>query len=229
MNAVDPTSVLALVAALLLMVTVVFMRKRRDAARRPARRPPAARPAGFSPQAVRVLTHAERQSHQLLSQAMPGSLVLAQVPLTRFLRVQSDPDAWLQQVGALSADLVLCDGGSRVLVVVSVRSTQASEKSRRRHDLMMRLLKHAGVKVLSWKEDQLPDLTMVRQQLFAVLTGTADQAELGEVASRPMPLIPVAEVLSVDSAADAPDSTMEPVASTLFDELAPDLPLPARR
>ena len=46
--------------------------------------------------------------------------------------------------------------------------------------------------------------------------------------SRPAPLIPVAEALEMGDD-DYAEGTMEPVPSALFDELAPDLPLPSRR
>lgn len=220
---------LATAAALLLTLSVLFLYKRRNSGRRPSR-PSEPAAVTFQPQAVRVLTSAERQAQQLLSQAMPGTLVLAQVPVTRFLRVEAQQSQWLQQVSGLSADLLLCDSGSRVLVAVSVRSPKVSENSRRRHELMTRLLKSAGIKVLSWNESALPDLAMVRQQLFAVLTANSGKpAQAGGPSSRPMSMIPVAEILAEgDADSEQNDGTMEPVASALFDEFAPDLPMPKR-
>jgi hypothetical protein len=227
MNAVDP-SMLATAAALLLTLSVIFLYKRRNTGRRPSR-PSEPAPVAFQPQAVRVLTSAERQAQQLLSQAMPGTLVLAQVPVTRFLRVEAQQSQWLQQVSGLSADLLLCDSGSRVLVAVSVRSPKVSENSRRRHELLTRLLKSAGIKVLSWNESALPDLAMVRQQLFAVLTANNGKPAQAGPSSRPMSMIPVAEILAEgDADSEQNDGTMEPVASALFDEFAPDLPMPKR-
>ena len=207
-----------------MMLSLLVMR-RRSAGRRPSR-PSEPEAAKFTPQAVRVLTSAEREAFKLLTQAMPGAVVLAQVPLTRFLRVQGKQGDWVRQANGLSADLLLCDAGSRVLVVVNVRSSLASEKSRRRNDSMLRLLKAAGIKVLSWSDAAMPDLPTVRNQLFAVLrAGGAVRSSDGT--SRPMPLIPVAEILEEgDSGAQ---DAMEPVPSALFDELEPDLPLPGKR
>ena len=58
-----------------------------------------------------------------LRSAAPGLMVLAQVPLSRFLRVPTRHShaEWLQRVGCLSADLLVCDTGSRVLAVVDIR------------------------------------------------------------------------------------------------------------
>ncbi len=231
MFAVEPSSALALVAALLLMLTLrAAVVRRRNAGRRPQRAPDSSLPR-FVPQAVRVLTVAERRAHTLLRQALPGYLVLAQVPVTRFLRVDTQQSEWLQLANGLSVDMLVCDSGSRVLAVVDVRSARSSDGSRRRHDKMNRLLKAAGIKVLSWNEDALPDVTMIRNQILPLLTGQAARSSAG-TSSRPMPLIPVAEVLAegdADHADSEGDSAMEPVPSALFDEFAPDLPLPAKR
>lgn len=230
MNTVDPSIAIALAAAALMMISFLVMHRRRGNGRRPARRAEV-EPAKFTPQAVRVMTSAEREAHKLLTQAMPGAVVLAQVPLTRFLRVQGRQGDWVQQATGLSADLLLCDAGSRVLLVVSVRSSQASEKSKRRNDTMQRLLKAAGIKVLSWSDAAMPDLPTVRNQLFAVLRNE-NRGRAAEPTSRPMPLIPVAEILAEgdgDADADRFDTSMEPVASALFDDMEPDLPLPSKR
>src|SRR5689334_20024773 len=103
MIAVDFSAALALAAALVLLLSFIAGRRRRPP-------PPAARreqvdaTASFAPQPARVLTVAERQAHTLLRQALPGYLVLAQVPLSRFLAVPARQSEWLQFVSGLSAD-----------------------------------------------------------------------------------------------------------------------------
>ena len=234
MTAVDPPSVLALAlaAALMLLLTVLAARRRRDSARPNRHAAPDTVTPRFLPQAVRVLAVAERQALALLREAMPGFLVLAQVPLARFLRVDSGQSRWLQQVSGMSADLLVCDSGSRVLVVVNVRSPNASEHSRRRHDRMSRLLKAAGIKLMSWNERALPDAASIRAQMLPLLSpqsGTAAARRMAASGSaHGKPLIPVADVLS-DGEDDAHDASMEPVPSALFDEFEPDLPMPAKR
>ena len=225
MPALDPASALAMLAALLLISWMLVQRRR--AAGRRAPRPASSLPPTLQVQAVRILTSSERQAHTLLSQAMPGTLVLAQVPLTRFLRVDTTQVQWLQQAAGLSADLLLCDSSARVMAVVTVRSPRASANSRKRHDKKGRLLKLAGLKVLSWNEDALPDIAQVRSQLLALLAPNAVQRSGQAVPSRAMPLIPVAEVLD-DGDSGHNDAAMEPVPSALFDELAPDLALPKK-
>ena len=173
---------------------------------------------------------------------MPGYLVLAQVPLARFIRVPARRSYgdWLQRVGSLSADLLLCDSGSRVLAVIDVRAAQETERSRKRHERLGRVLKAAGIQVLVWREGELPSLSHVRsgtqnlavrslshvRSSMAALIGEPSQGAQ-PVASRPMPLIPVADIAQVLADGDRAaleaelDATMEPVPSGFFDDFEP--------
>lgn len=225
---VDSSFALALAAVLLLMLPLLAARRRRHMLERNRRASDHnTNTPRFSPMAVRVLTVAERQAHTLLRQAMPGYLVLAQVPLTRFLRVDSRHAQWVQVVNGMSADLLLCDSGSRVLVVVELQSAQPSENSRKRHERMVRLLKAAGIKVIAWPDNDLPDVQSIRSQLVPLLT-TPSSRRPAATNSRPMPLIPVAEVLAEGDAESADAALEEPVPSAMFDEFEPDLALPKR-
>lgn len=225
----DASAALALATALVLVLSLLnAARKRRaPAAAKQARRDNPDSVQAFAPVPARVLTVSERQAHTLLRQAVPGYLVLAQVPLSRFLSVPSRQSEWLQKVSGLSADLLLCDSASRVLAVIDVRPLRLSDNGRRRHDRMTMLLRKAGIKVLSWQEDALPDLSMARHQLLPLLAASAGANAAGRPAdpaptSRPMPLIPVAEVLAAGDA-EADDPSMEPVPSALFDDFEPVL------
>ena len=226
MMPVDATTALALAAALVLLVTFLAGRRRRAPAQRHGKKEALDHALTHTPVPARVLTVAERQAHTLLRQAMPGYLVLAQVPLSRFLSVKTNQSEWLQAISGLSADLLLCDSGSRVLAVIDVRTTKLSDNSRRRHERMTTLLRKAGIKVLSWQADALPDVALARHQLLPLLTGQAPGREAAQPASssRPMPLIPVAEILAEGDQQQHDDTTMEPVPSALFDdfELVPN-------
>ena len=219
MMSVDATIALAVAAALVLLLSFLAGRRRRPAAQRPGRKDAADNALAHTPVPARVLTVAERQAHTLLRQAMPGYLVLAQVPLSRFLSVKTNQSDWLQAISGLSADLLLCDSGSRVLAVIDVRASKLSDNSRRRHERMTALLRKAGIKVLSWQADALPDVALARHQLLPLLTGQSQAREAAQPASssRPMPLIPVAEILA-EGDQQHDDATMEPVPSALFDD-----------
>ena len=175
--------------------------------------------ADWPPEAARVMTIDERHAYELLRRAMPGFMVLAQVPLSRFVRVplRRSYSEWMQRVGSLSADLVLCDAGSRVLAVIDIRPQDETSRSQRRHERMARVLRAAGVHVSVWREGALPTPVALRTEFAAVLRRTSAKP----MTSRPMPLIPVAEMEEVLAEGDrmAADFTHEPVPSAFFDDM----------
>jgi hypothetical protein len=221
----DPIAAFAACSVLLLLALLAWRQRQSGARRQGAMRDALDTVQDWPPEAARVLTIAERRAYDLLRNALPGFLVLAQVPLSRFLRVptrHSHTD-WMQRVGGLSADLLVCNAGSRVLAVIDVRPAEQTERSRRRHERMARVLKAAGIEVQVWGEDQLPSAADVRALLGGVLdrqSGGAPQSAKA-TGSRPMPLIPVAEMeeLLMHGDAAAQDTSYEPVASAFFDEM----------
>ena len=224
----DPLAAFTFCAALLL--AVLMWRRWQPSARR-ASRPHEALDTvqDWQPEAARVLTIAERRAYDLLRSALPGFLVLAQVPLSRFVRVpmRHSHAEWMQRVGGLSADLLVCNAGSRVLAVIDVRPQDQSERSRRRHERMARVLRAAGIEVQVWNEDRLPSAAEVRSLLGNVLERSAGPVAAPKpTSSRPMPLIPVAEMeeLLLHGDAAAQDTSFEPVASAFFDDLEPAAP-----
>ena len=145
----DPIAALAFCAAVLMLGLLLWHRWQAGARQASARRDALDTVQDWPPEAARVLTIAERRAYDLLRNALPGFLVLAQVPLSRFLRVPTRHSyaEWMQRVGALSADLLVCDAGSRVLAVIDVRPAEQTERSRRRHERMARVLqgrRHRG-------------------------------------------------------------------------------------
>lgn len=218
---------LVLVAAALVLFTLLWLRRRQREGRSAAiKRDELDTVIHWPPQSVRVMTVAERESFDLLRRALPGLMVLAQVPLARFVKVPTrhSYSDWLQRVGTLSADLLVCDTGSKVLAVIDVRSAGETERSRRRHERMARVLKAAGVKVYTWREDQLPSASQVRTLIGAELLKHAPAvvpAKPQPMNSRPMPLIPVAEIEEILAEGDKNrhDQSLEPVSSGFFDDM----------
>ena len=223
----DPTSALALCLAML-MLGLVLRRRRQSGPRTVSpRREALDTVQDWPPQATRVLTVAERRAHELLRSALPGMLVLAQVPLSRFLHVPTRHSYvdWMQRVGGLSADLLVCNADSRVLAVIDIRDQAQSDRARRRHERMARVLKAAGIEVQVWHEERLPSAPELRTLLGDLLARSAAPAAAGAPAkprsSQPMPLIPVAEIeeLLQQGDAAAQDAGCEPVPSGFFDDL----------
>ncbi|HMO47435.1 MAG TPA: DUF2726 domain-containing protein [Rubrivivax sp.] len=229
MGLTDPLAVLAACSTLVLLALLIRQRRRAGARRPDARRDALDTVQDWKPEAARVLTIAERRAYELLRSALPGFLVLAQVPLSRFVRVpmRHSHAEWMQRVGSLSADLLVCNGGSRVLAVIDIRPAEQTERSQRRHERMARVLKSAGIEVQVWSEDRLPSAAEVRSLLGSVLERSAGAAAGAQPqkasGSRPMPLIPVAEMeeLLMHGDAAAQDTSYEPVPSAFFDEFEP--------
>ena len=225
MDSLPSFSTLALPATLLALLFFWALRRRQRVLRGDDGRENVDTVMGWPPEAARVLTIDERQAYDLLHRAFPAHLVLAQVPLSRFVRVplRRSYSEWLQRVGTLSADLLLCDAGSRVIAVIDIRSAAESERSRRRHERMSRVLRQAGVHVLTWREGELPTMQDARTMLTPMLQPGSTMPK--SISSRPMPFIPVAEMEEILSdgdqraLADGNDAgTLEPVSSGYFDD-----------
>lgn len=217
MDLLSPLSSAALATAGLLLLQLVIVRRRQRAAgSRTPRQEALDTVAAWPPEAARVLTISEREAYELLRRAFPGQMVLAQVPLARFMRVPTrhSYSDWMQRAGQLSADLMLCDAGSRVMAVVDIRSDGESARSRRRHERLARVMKAAGIRVHVWREGDLPSLSDVRASISASLM----PPEPKPTVSRPMPLIPVPEIEEILADGDALDHTMEPVPSGFYDD-----------
>ncbi|MBC7942051.1 MAG: DUF2726 domain-containing protein [Chitinophagaceae bacterium] len=222
MELLSPISLFVLPASVVLLLTLLGLRLRQhlDGRRDARQRDSLDTVADWQPEAARVLTIDERQAYDLLKRAMPGFLVLAQVPLSRFVRVPSrrSYSEWLQRVGSLSADLLLCDAGSRVLAVIDIRTGQETERSRKRHARMARVLRAAGVHVCVWREGELPATQTVRQELAALLEAPAARQKAEN--SQPMALIPVADMAEILAEGDGRSfDGMEPVPSAFFEEM----------
>ncbi|CAN5783963.1 hypothetical protein BH11PSE8_BH11PSE8_33030 [soil metagenome] len=187
--------------------------------------------AGWPPQATRILTASERLAYGLLLRALPGHLILAQVPLARFLKVpkRNSYAEWLRRLGNQSVDFVVCDMASQVLAVVDVQAPAAisSERSRKRLNRMARSLKAAGIPLHVWTENALPSVEAVRETVLP-------KPVVKEPLSNPMPLAspspePARKVRDSgpspfdesnrDSTQDELIEMREPPPSTWFDDL----------
>ncbi len=181
--------------------------------------------ADWPPTATRLLTTAERLAYKTLQRALPGHMILAKVPLARFLKVPSRQSyaEWLRRLGSQCADLVVCDMASEVIAVVSVQPPPAetSERARKRHKRMARVMKAAKIPLHVWTSNALPTAEAVRELLLpkAVEAATGAQA--------PAPVAPVAPTPTRPSPFDDDDRDtayderiegLEPPPSTWFDD-----------
>ena len=126
--------------------------------------------AAWPPQATRILTTHERLAYSTLLRAFPDYMVLAQVPLSRFLKVPTRHShaEWLRRVGNLCADLLVCDMASQVIAVIIVQPPGGltSERAAARRERMTRVLKSVGVRLLIWIENALPSPDAARESIL---------------------------------------------------------------
>jgi hypothetical protein len=176
--------------------------------------------AAWPPQAVRVMTLAERQAYDVLRRAMPRCLVLAQVPLARFISVPTlnSYAAWLTRAGRLSADLLVVDNASRPVTAIQIRDGDETDRSAKRRQRLTDVLQAAGISVHVWDSDRLP----TPEEALRLFHGDQTLVE-DEAVERNGP-IPVAQVEELLALGDDRDYGQEPVASTFFDEFDPGSP-----
>lgn len=212
-------AVLVLVAGLL----IVLRRRRGGAGKAGADDARLDTVASWPPTATRILTTAERLAYSVLVRALPGHMILAQVPLARFLKVPTRHSyaEWLRRLGTQCADLVVCDMSSEVIAVVNVQAPagQSSERARKRLNRMARVLKAARIPMHVWTENALPSVDTARELLLpkkpAADTPAAAPASAAPArASRPTPF----DDSQRDSTGDEMIEVREPPPSTWFDE-----------
>jgi hypothetical protein len=199
--------------------------------------------AAWPPEATRVLRSPERLAFSTLKLALPGYMILAQVPISRFLNVpkRNSYAEWMRRLGSQCVDFVICDVTSQVIAVVEVRPPieQIGEKLRARLDRVERVLSAANIPVHVWNEERLPTIEAARDKLLPRMP--AVPAVMTRKAA-PEPALPAAAVamaggaVVVDDAVPAPLAdpfadtdqdwsqgevieVREPVGSTWFDEL----------
>lgn len=195
----------------------------------------------WHPQATRVMTTPERKAYAALRAGLPEHIILAQVPLARFLKVPTrhSYSEWLRRVGVLCGDLVVCDSVSQVIAIVDIRAPEAqeNESTRQRHARMDRVLKAAEIPLHVWREDAIPNATGARNAILGMPVDAPATAPAATAAMRPVAVAPsrAPAVERIPAAAVVDDDGMEqhdPPSSTWFDEMdsaaAPLPPTPQR-
>jgi hypothetical protein len=232
-------------------------------ARRPGVEPRAEAPedrldtlAAWPPEPTRILRSQERLAFSTLKLALPGYMILAQVPIARFINVpkRNSYAEWMRRLGSQCVDFVICDVTSQVVAVVEIRppAEQLGDKLRVRLDRLARVLKSASIPIHVWNEDRLPTIEAAREKILpnspAVPANLARKpvpvpvlAAVEAVVPAEIPAAVAVEGPAVDPFADTDRDWSqgeiievgEPAGSTWFDELeesvSPVLPPQDRR
>ena len=225
MNLLEPVNAAALLACAALLLTLWWRRRSAAPWMQTSDDGPLDTVQAWPPQAVRVMTLGERQAFEVLRRALPGHLVLSQVPLSRFISVPTrHPYAqWLQRAGRLGVDLLVCDFSSRAVAAVEVRTADESVRSAKRHRRLVEVLRAAGVTVHEWNEDDLPTIVEVRA-MFAPKAADSPVQPPAQVSPSGRTLIPVPDIQELLAAGDTTDyGQLEPVPSGFFEDEDPRL------
>ena len=218
----DP--ILISVAALLCALPLVWWLARKQG---PTVRPemPAERLdtlAGWPPEPTRILRSSERLAFSTLKLALPGYLILAQVPLARFLTVpkRNSYAEWMRRLGNQCVDFVVCDVTSQVVAVVEVRPPMDNldEKVRVRLDRVARALKAAKISLHVWNEEKLPTIEAAREKLLpnvpAVPKGMAKKTAAVAASVVPIAALAMVEEAMVHEAVVEGGPAVDPFADT---------------
>jgi Protein of unknown function (DUF2726) len=157
--------------------------------------------AGWPPEPTRILRSSERLAFSTLKLALPGYLILAQVPLARFLTVpkRNSYAEWMRRLGNQCIDFVVCDVTSQVVAVVEVRppTDQLDEKVRVRLERVARALKAAKIPLHVWNEEKLPTIEAAREKILPNAPAVPASTR------KPQPLATVAAVAGTTLVAEA--------------------------
>jgi hypothetical protein len=208
----------ALVTVFATVASLMFYRQLRS---RPVQEPADALDtvAAWPPQAVRVLTLGERQAFDNLKRALPGHVVLAQVPLSRFISVptRNPYQMWLQRAGRLSVDLLVCDFSSRPVAAVEIRGSDEGPLAAKRHRRLTTVLRAAGLVVHEWDVDNLPAVPKVRELFMAKHQGLREvESTVDNAGHKKLPLPEIEEVLQEGDAARYGPDNADPVPSGFY-------------
>jgi hypothetical protein len=208
---------IVLAAAVAVLLVVAWLALRRRGGRGPEREADRIDTViGWPPRATRVLSAPERMAFVILARALPDHVVLAQVPLARFISVpkRNSYADWLRRVGYQCADFVVCDTASQVVAVVELQTAQTSDRSRKRMARIARTLKAAQVPLHVWNVSKLPSIDAARAALIPSPPPAMVQAPTPSTSSKALPAEPTFGALAASAGAGALAASAAAAAST---------------
>lgn len=115
--------------------------------------------------ACKTLSPPEQVVYHRLCKSLPENIVLAQVALSRFLRVKKGNNfqKWFNRINRMSADFVVCAQDSSVLAVIELDDSTHEGADRKAADAKKdRAITAAGIRIVRWNVKAIPDDTAIR-------------------------------------------------------------------
>lgn len=174
LNGITMSKLLLWVSVLLLVLVLIAAR----ALLREVRRHRMDLPWPFVQQ--KPLTTVEQVLFHRLVQALPQHIVLAQVPMSRFLRVRKGRPVqeWRNRISQKSVDFLVCKSDFTIVAAVELDDSTHSQIDREIADSTKnRALAAAGVPLVRWHVSALPDFDAIRAMFGTVLLDRSGGAE----------------------------------------------------
>lgn len=114
---------------------------------------------------TRPLSRVEQVLYYRLVQTLPDHVVLAQVPLSRFLRVRKGRTwrEWHNRIDRKSVDFLVCDRDFTVVAGIELDDASHDSAIRSKADVTKgRALAAARVPLVRWRATALPDAATIR-------------------------------------------------------------------
>jgi very-short-patch-repair endonuclease len=118
--------------------------------------------------AKKPLTQPEQVLYHRLVSALPEHIVLAQVQLSRILGVKQGNNfhEWNNRINRMSLDFVVCGKDSSIIAAIELDDKSHEKESRKEaDDKKNKALSSAGVKLVRWQVNALPDDAAIRLAL----------------------------------------------------------------
>ena len=116
----------------------------------------------------KILSQPEQILFHRLVKALPNHIILAQVQLSRALGVKKGFNfhEWNNRINRMSLDFVICGKDSSIILAVELDDSTHERKDRVEADTKkLRALSAAGVPLVRWSVQNLPDETAILSAL----------------------------------------------------------------
>lgn len=118
--------------------------------------------------AKKPLTQPEQVLYHRLVDALPDHIVLAQVQLSRILGVKQGNNfhEWNNRINRMSLDFVVCGKNASIIAAIELDDKTHEKASRKEaDDKKNKALSSAGVRLVRWQVNALPDEAGIRLAL----------------------------------------------------------------
>ncbi len=115
--------------------------------------------------AAKALSAPEQILYYRLCKSLPENMVLAQVGLSRFLRVKKGNNfqKWFNRINRMSADFVVCAKDASVLAVIELDDSTHEGGQRKVIDAKKdKALTDAGIRIVRWNVKAMPDSAAIK-------------------------------------------------------------------